>query len=35
VEAPSVAFRRVTKRYPGADERALVELDLEVQGGEI
>jgi osmoprotectant transport system ATP-binding protein len=34
-EAPSVAFRRVTKRYPGADEPALVELDLEVLGGEI
>jgi osmoprotectant transport system ATP-binding protein len=25
----------VTKRYPGADEPALVELDLEVSGGEI
>jgi osmoprotectant transport system ATP-binding protein len=34
-EAPSVAFRRVTKRYPGADEPALLELDLEVLGGEI
>jgi osmoprotectant transport system ATP-binding protein len=34
-EAPSVAFRRVTKRYPGADEPALLELDLEVRGGEI
>jgi osmoprotectant transport system ATP-binding protein len=34
-EAPSVAFRRVTKRYPGAEEPALVELDLEVSGGEI
>jgi osmoprotectant transport system ATP-binding protein len=35
VEAPSVAFRRVTKRYPGADQPALAELDLEVQSGEI
>ena len=35
VEAPSVAFRRVTKRYPGADEPALAELELEVPGGEI
>ena len=34
-EAPSVVFRRVTKRYPGADEPALAELDLEVPGGEI
>ena len=34
-EAPSVAFRRVTKRYPGADEPALAELDLEVPAGEI
>jgi osmoprotectant transport system ATP-binding protein len=34
-EAPSVAFRRVTKRYPGADEPALAELDLEVPSGEI
>ena len=34
-EAPSVAFRRVTKRYPGADEPAVLELDLEVAGGEI
>ena len=34
-EASSVAFRRVTKRYPGADEPALLELDLEVRGGEI
>ena len=34
-EASSVVFRRVTKRYPGADEPALVELDLEVSGGEI
>jgi osmoprotectant transport system ATP-binding protein len=35
VEAPSVAFRRVTKRYPGADGPALAELDLEVPSGEI
>jgi len=35
VEAPSVAFRRVTKRYPGADKPALAELELEVPGGEI
>jgi osmoprotectant transport system ATP-binding protein len=35
VEAPSVVFRGVTKRYPGADEPALAELDLEVPGGEI
>jgi osmoprotectant transport system ATP-binding protein len=35
VEAPSVAFRRVTKRYPGAEEPALLELDVEVPGGEI
>jgi osmoprotectant transport system ATP-binding protein len=35
VEAPSVAFRGVTKRYPGADAPALVDLDLEVPGGEI
>ncbi len=34
-EAPSVAFRRVTKRYSGADEAAVLELDLEVAGGEI
>ena len=34
-EAPSVAFRRVTKRYPGADEAAVLELELEVAGGEI
>ncbi|HEY7150759.1 MAG TPA: ABC transporter ATP-binding protein [Solirubrobacterales bacterium] len=33
--APSVAFQRVTKRYPGADEPALVELELDVEGGEI
>jgi osmoprotectant transport system ATP-binding protein len=30
-----VAFQRVTKRYPGADEPALVELELDVEGGEI
>jgi len=34
-EAPPVAFRRVTKRYPGTQEPALRELDLEVPGGEI
>ena len=34
-EAPSVAFRGSTKRYPGADEPAVLELDLEVPGGEI
>jgi osmoprotectant transport system ATP-binding protein len=34
-EAPSVVFRRVTKRYPGAEHPALVEFDLEVAGGEI
>jgi osmoprotectant transport system ATP-binding protein len=34
-EAPSVVFREVTKRYPGADEPALAELDLEVPSGEI
>ena len=34
-EAPSVVFRQVTKRYPGADEPAVMELDLEVSGGEI
>ncbi len=34
-EAPPVAFRRVTKRYPGADEPALRELDLDVPSGEI
>jgi osmoprotectant transport system ATP-binding protein len=34
-EAPSVVFREVTKRYPGADVPALAELDLEVPGGEI
>jgi osmoprotectant transport system ATP-binding protein len=34
-EAPAVAFKGVMKRYPGADEPALRELDLEVQGGEI
>ena len=35
VEAPPVAFRRATKRYPGAEQPALRELDLEVSGGEI
>jgi osmoprotectant transport system ATP-binding protein len=30
-----VEFRRATKRYPGAAEPALRELDLEVPGGEI
>jgi osmoprotectant transport system ATP-binding protein len=35
VEAPAVAFRRVTKRYPGTTEPALVELELDVPGGEI
>ena len=34
-EAPSVVFSRVTKRYPGAEEPAVLELDLEVPGGEI
>jgi osmoprotectant transport system ATP-binding protein len=34
-KAPSVTFRQVTKRYPGADQPALAELDLEVPGGEI
>jgi osmoprotectant transport system ATP-binding protein len=33
--APSVAFRGVTKRYPGAAEPALADLDLDVPGGEI
>jgi len=35
VGAPSVRFERVTKRYPGAGEPAVHELDLEVPGGEI
>jgi osmoprotectant transport system ATP-binding protein len=35
VEAPPVAFRRATKRYPGAEKPALRELDLEVSGGDI
>ncbi len=35
VEAPPVAFRRVTKRYPGAQQPALRELELEVSSGEI
>jgi osmoprotectant transport system ATP-binding protein len=34
-DAPAVAFERVTKRYPGTEEPALQELDLEVPGGEI
>jgi osmoprotectant transport system ATP-binding protein len=34
-EAPPVAFQRVTKRYAGATEPALSELDLDVQSGEI
>jgi osmoprotectant transport system ATP-binding protein len=34
-DAPPVAFRRVTKRYPGAGEPALRELDLDVESGEI
>ena len=33
--APSVEFRRVTKRYAGSDAPAISELDLEVSGGEI
>ena len=35
MEAPPVAFRRATKRYPGAEQPALRELDLEVSGGDI
>jgi osmoprotectant transport system ATP-binding protein len=34
-DAPPVTFRRVTKRYAGADAPALSELDLEVGSGEI
>jgi osmoprotectant transport system ATP-binding protein len=34
-QAPSVAFRSVTKRYPGAERPAVDALDLEVEGGEI
>jgi osmoprotectant transport system ATP-binding protein len=34
-EAPPVRFERVTKRYAGADEPAVRDLDLEVPGGEI
>jgi len=34
-EALPVAFRRVTKRYPGASRPALLGLDLEVPSGEI
>jgi osmoprotectant transport system ATP-binding protein len=35
VEAPSVVFERVTKRYPGAERPAVDGLDLEVEAGEI
>jgi osmoprotectant transport system ATP-binding protein len=35
VEAPPVAFRKATKRYPGAEQPALRELELEVSSGEI
>jgi len=34
-EALSVEFRRATKRYPGAGEAAVSELELEVPVGEI
>jgi osmoprotectant transport system ATP-binding protein len=34
-EAPQVEYRRATKRYRGAEEPALRELDLEVPSGEI
>jgi len=34
-EALSVAFRKATKVYPGADHPAVKELDVEVQAGEI
>jgi osmoprotectant transport system ATP-binding protein len=34
-EAPPVAFQRVTKRYAGATEPALSELELDVTSGEI
>jgi osmoprotectant transport system ATP-binding protein len=34
-EALSVAFRKATKVYPGADHPAVNELDVEVQAGEI
>jgi osmoprotectant transport system ATP-binding protein len=33
--APPVAFQGVTKRYAGADTPAVVDLSLEVAGGEI
>jgi osmoprotectant transport system ATP-binding protein len=35
IEAPSVVFERVTKRYPGAERPAVDGLDLEVEAGEI
>jgi len=34
-EALSVAFKKATKVYPGADHPAVNELDVEVQAGEI
>jgi osmoprotectant transport system ATP-binding protein len=34
-EAPSVEFRAVSKRYPGAEKAAVDALDLTVEGGEI
>jgi osmoprotectant transport system ATP-binding protein len=34
-EALSVAYRKATKVYPGADRPAVNELDVEVQAGEI
>jgi osmoprotectant transport system ATP-binding protein len=34
-EAPPVAFKKATKRYPGADHPAVRELDVSVRGGEI
>jgi osmoprotectant transport system ATP-binding protein len=34
-EAPSVAFRKATKVYPGAHHPAVNELDVEVKAGEI
>ena len=33
--AASVAFRNVTKRYPGSDAPAVEDLSLEVPAGEI
>ncbi len=33
--APPVEFRAVTKRYPGTEAPAILNLDLEVAGGEI